>query len=61
MEEFSVVAEAFGEVLFVEAGNERGVVEISLAYEFWGGVEEGFFFPVDGDLGFVFLGRRAWT
>ena len=56
VEEFGVFVEAFGEVLFVEAGDEVGVVQVGLAYELGRWVEEGLFFPVDGDLGFVFLG-----
>ena len=56
VEEFGVFVEAFGEVLFVEAGDEVGVVQVGLADELGRWVEEGLFFPVDGDLGFVFLG-----
>ena len=40
----------------VEAGDEVGVVQVGLTYELGRWVEEGLFFPVDGDLGFVFVG-----
>ncbi len=58
VEQIGVGAETFGEIFLVELRHKRGVVEICLTDEFGGGEEEVFFFPVDGDLGFVF--SRGW-
>src|ERR1700719_1833300 len=58
VEEFGVVAEAFGEILFAEALDDRGVVEVGLPNKFRRGEKILFLFPMNGNLRCVVFARR---
>jgi hypothetical protein len=65
VKKIGVFAKTFGEIFLAEALHDGWVVKIGLPDEFCRGTEEFLFFPVDGDLGFVFPGfglalRRFW-
>ena len=58
VEQFGVFVEAFGEVLFVEAGDEVGVVKVGLADELGRWVEEGILLSSGRRFGLRFPGGK---